>query len=38
VIFLLGLAVAGLLAGQVVRQARRLVRGYPIVVVDGEEP
>jgi hypothetical protein len=38
VIFLLSLAVAGLLAGQAVRQARRLVRGYPIVVVASKEP
>ena len=38
VIFLLSLAVAGLLAGQTVRQARRLVRGYPIVVVPDKEP
>jgi hypothetical protein len=33
VIFLLALAVAGLLAGQAVRQARRLSAGYPVVVV-----
>jgi hypothetical protein len=35
VIFLLALGATGLLAGQVVRQARRLVRGYPVKV---EEP
>jgi hypothetical protein len=34
VIFLLSLGAAGLLAGQVVRQARRLVRGYPVTVAD----
>jgi hypothetical protein len=38
VIFLLGLAVAGLLAGQMVRQARRLVHGYPLAIDEGEEP
>jgi hypothetical protein len=37
VIFLLGLGIAGLLAGQTVRQARRLGRGYPLVVDEGEE-
>ena len=31
------LGIAGLLAGQTVRQARRLVRGYPLVVEHGEE-
>jgi hypothetical protein len=35
VVFLLALGATGLLAGQVVRQARRLVRGYPVKV---EEP
>jgi len=34
IIFVLGLGVAGLLAGQMVRQARRLVRGYPVTTVD----
>jgi len=38
VIFALGLGAAGLLAGQAVRQARRLVRGYPVTVEDGESP
>jgi hypothetical protein len=37
VIFVLALAVAGLLAGQMVRQARRLVRGYPVAVEKGDE-
>ena len=32
VIFALGLGVAGLLAGQVVRQARRVADGYPVSV------
>jgi hypothetical protein len=35
IIFLLALATAGLVAGQAVRQARRLVQGYPVTV---EEP
>jgi hypothetical protein len=34
VVFLLALSVAGFLAGQVVRQARRLVAGYPVTVAD----
>ena len=37
IIFLLSLAVAGLLAGQTVRQARRLVDGYPVRVQDTQE-
>ncbi len=37
VIFLLALGVAGLLAGQVVRQARRLVRGHAVEVVAAKE-
>lgn len=32
----LGLGVAGLLAGQVVRQARRLVAGYPVEIIKGK--
>jgi len=32
IVFLLALGTAGLLAGQVVRQARRLVAGYPVAV------
>jgi hypothetical protein len=36
VIFVLGLGAAGILAGQMVRQARRLVQGYPVVVEDAE--
>jgi hypothetical protein len=28
---------AGLLAGQVVRQAKRLVQGYPVTVEDDKE-
>jgi len=34
VIFLLALATSGLLAGQMVRQARRLVDGYPVRVKE----
>ena len=37
VIFLLSLGAGGLLAGQVVRQARRLVQGYPVTVADERE-
>jgi hypothetical protein len=37
IIFLLALGAAGLLAGQVVRQVRRLLQGYPVQVVDGQE-
>src|SRR5262249_29793345 len=37
IVFLLGLVVTGLLAGQVVRQARRLLAGYPVVVADTKE-
>jgi len=37
IIFLLALGAAGLLAGQVVRQARRLVQGYPVTVEDKRE-
>ena len=37
IIFLLSLGAAGLLAGQVVRQARRLVQGYPVTVEDKKE-
>jgi hypothetical protein len=36
VIFILSMGAAGLLAGQAVRQARRLVRGYPVVVEQGK--
>lgn len=32
IVFALGLGAAGLLAGQVVRQARRLARGYPVTI------
>jgi hypothetical protein len=35
-VVLLALGVAGLLAGQFVRQARRLVLGYPVVSVSSE--
>jgi hypothetical protein len=34
VIFVLALGAAGLLAGQMVRQARRLVQGYPVTVEE----
>jgi hypothetical protein len=37
VIFLLCLGTCGLLAGQMVRQARRLVSGYPVSVVESAE-
>ena len=37
IVFLLSLGAAGLLAGQVVRQARRLVQGYPVTVEDKRE-
>ena len=37
VLFLLALAVAGLLAGQVVRQGRRLSGGHPLAVVPPRE-
>jgi hypothetical protein len=36
-IILLGLVAAGVLAGQAVRQARRLVVGYPVTVAPPEE-
>ena len=35
-IWLIALLVAGLLAGQVVRQARRIAAGYPVTVASGE--
>ncbi|HEV3119283.1 MAG TPA: hypothetical protein VGY58_19670 [Gemmataceae bacterium] len=37
VLFLLALGAAGLLAGQMVRQARRLTEGYPIAVDESRE-
>jgi hypothetical protein len=37
VIFLLALGATGLVAGQAVRQARRLVGGYPVKVADSGE-
>jgi hypothetical protein len=37
VIFVLALGTAGLFAGQVVRQARRLVEGYPVTVAGPQE-
>ena len=37
VVVLLALGAAGLLAGQVVRQVRRLLQGYPVRVVDTQE-
>lgn len=36
IIFLLALGAAGLLAGEVVRQVRRLRQGYPVQLVDGQ--
>lgn len=36
IIFLLALGGTGLLAGQMVRQARRLVEGYPVTVAEAE--
>jgi hypothetical protein len=37
IIFLLALGAAGLLAGQMVRQARRLVEGYSVAVDEAKE-
>jgi hypothetical protein len=37
VVFFLALGACGLLAGQVVRQARRLVEGYPVTVEETQE-
>lgn len=37
IVFLLALGATGLLAGQVVRQARRLLQGYPVTVEDERE-
>jgi hypothetical protein len=37
IIFLLTLGTAGVLGGQMVRQARRLVEGYPVTVEDPRE-
>jgi hypothetical protein len=37
IIFLLAVGTAGLFAGQVVRQARRIVRGYPVLVEEPRE-
>lgn len=37
IVFLLAMGAAGLFAGQLVRQARRLVRGYPILVEEAQE-
>jgi len=37
IVFLLALGAAGLLAGQVVRQVRRLLQGYPVQVADEQE-
>jgi len=37
VIFVLALGAAGICAGQAVRQARRLVEGYPVTVEDSPE-
>jgi len=37
IIFLLALGAAGILAGQVVRQVRRLIQGYPVVVEQSQE-
>jgi hypothetical protein len=37
IIFLFALGACGLLAGQVVRQARRLVQGYPVAVEEPRE-
>ena len=37
VIFVLAVGAAGLFAGQVVRQARRLVQGYPVAVEEPRE-
>jgi len=37
VLFLLALGAAGLMAGQVVRQAQRIVHGYPVTVAKKED-
>jgi hypothetical protein len=37
VIFVLALGATGILAGQVVRQGRRMVRGYPVTVEERQE-
>jgi hypothetical protein len=37
ILFLLAVGAAGLLAGQMVRQARRLVQGYPVTVGEPRE-
>ena len=37
IIFLLSVGAAGLFAGQLVRQARRLKRGYPVLVQESQE-
>jgi hypothetical protein len=37
VVFLLALGTAGILTGQVVRQARRVLCGYPVTVVEPKE-
>ncbi|HEY7311714.1 MAG TPA: hypothetical protein VH643_20295 [Gemmataceae bacterium] len=37
IIFLLSVGAVGLFAGQIVRQARRLVRGYPVLVQEARE-
>jgi hypothetical protein len=37
VIFFMALGATGLMAGQCVRQARRLVAGYPVTVIEPEE-
>jgi hypothetical protein len=34
IIVLLALGAAGLMAGQIVRQTRRLVGGYPVTIAD----
>jgi hypothetical protein len=37
IVFLLSIGAAGLFAGQLVRQAQRLVRGYPVLVQEPQE-
>lgn len=37
IIFLLAIGTAGLFAGQLLRQTRRLVRGYPVLVQEPQE-
>jgi hypothetical protein len=37
VVFVMALGVAGVLAGQVVRQARRLLQGHAVAIEEAQE-